>query len=295
MDIRQLQYLTALAREKHFTRAAEACNVTQPTLSSRIRQLEEELGVPVVERGQRYLGLTREGETVLKWAHSILDDCAGLQQELAQMRSGLEGRLTLGVIPTALLFTPRITAAMERLHPKLGFKILSMTSIEVLDKLKEHAIDVGISYLDNEPIDGHAKLPLYRERYCLVVRAEHPLAEQKSVRWADAAALPLCLLNAEMQNRRIVDRAFRQVGAAPECRVETTSIANILAHVLASGLGGIVPENVLSGLGPLTGIVALPLTDPSISHEIGLLVVERQPLPPAVAALFEACRGLASA
>ena len=95
MDIRQLQYLVALAREKHFTRAAEACSITQPTLSSRIRQLEQELGVPVVERGQRYLGLTPEGETVLKWAHAILDNCAGLTQDLAKMKSGLAGRLVL--------------------------------------------------------------------------------------------------------------------------------------------------------------------------------------------------------
>jgi hypothetical protein len=69
VDIRQLQYLVALAREKHFTRAAQACHVTQPTLSGRIRQLEQELGVPIVERGQRFLGFTADGERVLKWAH----------------------------------------------------------------------------------------------------------------------------------------------------------------------------------------------------------------------------------
>jgi DNA-binding transcriptional LysR family regulator len=73
MDIRQLQYLAALAREKHFTRAAKVCNVTQPTLSGRIRQLEQELGVPIVERGQRFHGLTPEGERVLKWVLAILD------------------------------------------------------------------------------------------------------------------------------------------------------------------------------------------------------------------------------
>src|SRR5436189_5898554 len=78
MDIRQLQYLAALAREKHFTRAAQACNITQPTLSGRIRQLEQELGVPIVERGQRYIGLTPEGERVLKWAHLILDNWQSL-------------------------------------------------------------------------------------------------------------------------------------------------------------------------------------------------------------------------
>jgi DNA-binding transcriptional LysR family regulator len=86
MDIRQLLYLVALAREKHFTRAAQACHVTQPTLSGRIRQLEQELGVPIVERGQRFHGLTREGERVLKWAHVILDDWTSMQQEIEGLR-----------------------------------------------------------------------------------------------------------------------------------------------------------------------------------------------------------------
>ncbi len=92
MDIRQLQYLAALAREKHFTRAAQACNITQPTLSGRIRQLEQELGVPLLERGQRYIGLTPEGERVLKWAHSILDNWHSLQSELQQIK-GKKGQL----------------------------------------------------------------------------------------------------------------------------------------------------------------------------------------------------------
>ncbi len=293
MDIRQLQYLTALAREKHFTRAAEACHITQPTLSSRIRQLEDELGVPIVERGQRYIGLTPEGEVVLKWAHAILDDCAALTQELSAKRQGLAGRLTLGVIPTALLFTPRITAAMAARHPGVDFKILSMSSIEILEKLKEHAIDAGISYLDNEPVDFHRLLPLYRERYCLVVQAAHPLAVRKAVTWAEAAAEPLCLLNAEMQNRRIINSAFRQVGASPHCKVETTSLSNILAHVLGSGLAGIVPENFLAGMGPLENIAAVPLTDPDVQHNVGLIALDRDPASPLVAALFEACRGLA--
>jgi DNA-binding transcriptional LysR family regulator len=91
MDIRQIQYLAALAREKHFTRAAQACNVTQPTLSGRIRQLEQELGVPIVERGQRYIGLTPEGERVLKWAHLILDNWQSLNQELAQIKGHAGG------------------------------------------------------------------------------------------------------------------------------------------------------------------------------------------------------------
>ena len=293
MDIRQLQYLAALAREKHFTRAAEACNVTQPTLSSRIRQLEDELGVPIVERGQRYLGLTPEGEVVLKWAHAILGNCSALSQELSQRRAGLAGRITLGVIPTALLFTPRITAAMAARHPKVDFKILSMSSVEILERLKDHAIDAGISYLDNEPVDFHKVLALFRERFCLIVRNGHPLAGRATVPWALAAAEPLCLLNAEMQNRRIIDRAFRQVGAAPHCRVETSSLSNIIAHVAGSGLAGIVPENFLKGMGPLEGVVAVPLVEPDLKHEVGLIALDRDPVSPLVAALFEVGKSIA--
>ncbi|MCK5090158.1 MAG: LysR family transcriptional regulator, partial [Hyphomicrobiaceae bacterium] len=99
MDIRQLQYLAALAREKHFTRAAAACNVTQPTLSGRIRQLELELQVPIVERGQRYQGLTADGERILKWAHVILKNWQSMQEELGHLKdhnAGLSGRLILG-------------------------------------------------------------------------------------------------------------------------------------------------------------------------------------------------------
>ena len=88
MDIRQLRYLAALAREQHFARAAEACGIAQSTLSSALKQLEAELGVPVVERGNRFLGLTPEGERVLAWAQRILADVDALQQELAAARGG---------------------------------------------------------------------------------------------------------------------------------------------------------------------------------------------------------------
>src|SRR5262245_66364924 len=117
MDIRQLQYLVALAREKHFTRAAKACNVTQPTLSGRIRQLEQELGVPIVERGQRFHGLTREGERVLKWAQVILDNWTSMQQEIDALRhafGALSGRLSIAVIPSALPMAALTGPAVRR-------------------------------------------------------------------------------------------------------------------------------------------------------------------------------------
>ena len=127
MDIRQLQYLVALAQEKHFTRAAQACRVTQPTLSGRIRQLEQELGVPIVERGHRFLGFTPDGERVLKWARSILDTWGMLLQDVSSLRADgpLVGRLSVGAIPTALPMATLVTKAIQARHPRIELTVIS--------------------------------------------------------------------------------------------------------------------------------------------------------------------------
>ena len=293
MDIRQLQYLVALAREKHFTRAAQACHVTQPTLSGRIRQLEQELGVPIVERGQRFHGLTPDGERVLKWAQAILDNWASLQQEITALRNttgALSGRLSVGVIPSGLPMAALIAKAIQARHPGVELTVLSQSSIEILRNLEDFSIDVGLTYLDNEPIEGMRAEAIYRERYCLLVRADHELAGAASVTWADAARQPLCLLTSDMQNRRIIDRAFRAANSAPIPRLETNSVINLCANVRLMGLASVIPEYVLEVLGPIADVRAVPLTEPLIEHDVGLVAVDRDPISPLVLAAFECAK-----
>ncbi len=293
MDIRQLQYLVALAREKHFTRAAQACHVTQPTLSGRIRQLEQELGVPIVERGHRFHGLTPDGERVVKWAHEILDNWESLQREIASLRntSGrLTGRLSVGVIPSALPMMAVMTKAIQARHPAVELTVLSQSSIEILRNLEDFAIDVGLTYLDNEPIEGMRSERVYMERYCLLVRTDHEFATAPSVTWNDAARQPLCLLTPDMQNRRIIDRAFRAAGAAPVPRLETNSVINLCANVRLMGLVSIIPEYFLEILGPISDVRAVPLTEPMVEHTVGLVAVDRDPVSPLVLAAFDCAR-----
>jgi DNA-binding transcriptional LysR family regulator len=293
MDIRQIQYLAALAREKHFTRAAQACNVTQPTLSGRIRQLEQELGVPIVERGQRYIGLTPEGERVLKWAHLILDNWQSLNQELAQIKGKkgeLVGRLVLGVVPSALPMVSQLTKAMQAAHPSVDFSILSHTSEDIIRGLHDFSIEAGITYLDNEPVEGMLTTVLYRERYCLFVSAGHEMAKAKTVTWFEAAQIPLCLLTPNMQNRRIIDRAFLAANAHPSPRLETNSIMNLFSSVRSMGLASIMPEYFQNALGPMEGVKAVPLVEPAVEHAVGLVAVAREPLSPLVGALFAAAK-----
>ena len=295
MDIRQLQYLVALAREKHFTRAAQACHVTQPTLSGRIRQLEQELGVPIVERGHRFHGLTPDGERVVKWANAILDNWASLQQEIATRRNTagrLSGHLSVGVIPSALPMMAVMTKAIQSRHPGVELTVLSQSSIEILRNLEDFSIDIGLTYLDNEPIEGMRSEAVYMERYCLLVRLDHPLADHRSVAWSDAARQPLCLLTPDMQNRRIIDRAFRDANAAPVPRLETNSVINLCANVRLMGLSSIIPEYFLEVLGPIADVRAVPLTDPLVEHNVGLVAVDRDPISPLVLAAFEAARAI---
>jgi DNA-binding transcriptional LysR family regulator len=295
MDIRQLQYLAALAREKHFTRAAKVCNVSQPTLSGRSRQLEQELGVPIVERGQRFLGLTAEGEKVLSWAHAILDNWSSLQQEIAKLRSTegtLLGRLSLGVIPAALPMAALISKAIQDRHPGIELTVLSQSSVEILRNLEDFSIDVGLSYLDNEPIEGMRAETIYTERYSLLVRVDNEVAKKSSVTWAEAAKQPLCLLTPNMQNRRIIDRAFRTANAKPTPRLETNSVINLCSNVHLMGLASIVPEYFLEILGPMSDIRAVPLVNPVIEHSVGLVAVDRDPVSPLVLAVFECARRL---
>jgi DNA-binding transcriptional LysR family regulator len=293
MDIRQLQYLVALAREKHFTRAAQACHVSQPTLSGRIRQLEQELGVPIVERGQRFHGFTPDGQRVLTWAHTILDNWTSLQQEIETLRSTtgtLSGRLSVGVIPSALPMAALITKVIREHHPGIELTILSQSSIDILRNLEEFSIDVGLTYLDNEPIEGMRSEAIYRERYCLLVRSDHRLASATMVTWADAAREPLCLLTPDMQNRRIIDRAFRSANCAPVPRLETNSVINLCANVHLMGLASIIPEYFLDVMGPISDIRAVPLVEPTVEHSVGLVAVDRDPVSPLVNAAFECAR-----
>lgn len=288
MDIRQLNYLVVLAREKHFTRAAAICGVTQPTLSGRIRQLEEEFGIPIVKRGHRFHGLTPEGEQIVKRATSILEDWEAMQQDLGRMKGHLAGQVTIGVIPSALPRVVLLTRQIGEEFPGIGFTILSMSSQEIRQGLDNFQLDAGITYLDNEPIAQVRMATLYRERFRLITPLDHPLAGRKVVTWTEAASYPLALLTPDMQNRRIVNAAFEEAGVTPIAKIETNSIIALVTHVRDGQLAAVLPELSLDAFGRLDGITAIPLEEPHVDHAVGLVVPDRDPLSPLVDAFYRA-------
>ena len=200
----KLEFIIALSRERHFGRAAEACRVSQPTFSAGIKQLEDTLGVLLVERGSRFRGFTPEGERVLDWARRIVGDTRSMRQEINALKHGLAGHVRIAAIPTALPMVAMITTPYRAQHPDVSFTILSRNSIEVLSMLENLEIDAGLTYLDNEPLGRVQTVPLYSEQYRLLASSDSPLGDRDEVTWAEVGKLPLCLLTPDMQNRRII-------------------------------------------------------------------------------------------
>jgi DNA-binding transcriptional LysR family regulator len=290
----KLEYLMALSQEQHFGRAAEACGVTQPTLSAGIKQLEEQLGVRLVQRGSRFIGFTPEGERTLDWARRIVGDSRAMREEIKALKHGLTGQLRIAAIPTALAMVAALTTPFRARHPNVRFAIQSRTSIQTLTLLENLEIDAGITYLDNEPLGRVTSVPLYQERYQLLTAADAPLGDRDTVTWAEVAHVPLCLLTPDMQNRRIIDGLLRSAGGDPQPTLESNSMIVLFAHVRTGRWASVMPARLAETLGLTTTIRAIPIVDPEAVHTIGLVVPAREPMTALTAALVAEARRLAT-
>ncbi|WP_114948486.1 LysR family transcriptional regulator [Microvirga calopogonii] len=288
----KLNFLIAVAREENFSRAAEACNVTQPTLSAGIRQLEETLGVLLINRTSRYHGLTPEGERVLEWAKRLVADARAMRQDIQSLRQGLVGHLKIGAIPTALAMVSSLTTPYRAKHPGVRFTILSRTSTEVLEMLDNLEIDAGLTYLDNEPLGRVRTIPLYAEHYCLLTSESGALGDRTSVTWAEVGRIPLCLLTPDMQNRRIIDGLLRAAGNEPSPTLESNSIIVLFSHVRTGEWATIMPEKLANTLGLTERLRSIPIVEPDAVHRVGLVVPQRDPMTPITAALVNEAKRL---
>lgn len=292
--IDKLEFVLALARERHFGRAAEVCGVTQPTLSAGLKSLEDGLGVLIVQRSSRFRGFTPEGERVLEWARRIVADVKSMRQDLNVLKRGLDGHVRLAVIPTALPLAARLTTPFRERHPGVSFTVVSRTSAEILKLLDNLEIDAGLSYLDNEPLGQVRTVPLYDEEYRLLTRPDAPIARQATVTWAEIGHLPLCLLTPDMQNRRIVDQMLRNAGQTQAPTVESNSTIVLLSHVRTGRWSTVLPPVLADSIGLTDELASIPIVEPIVTHSVGLVVPYREPSTPMVNALVTEAGRLAA-
>ncbi len=286
--------LLALAREQHFGRAADACGITQPTLSAGLKQLEETFGVLLVHRQSRFLGFTPEGQRVLDWARRIVGDSRAMHEEIRALKRGLAGHLRLAAVPTALPIVAELTTPLRERHPEVVFTIMSRSSIDVLTQLENLEVDAGLTYVDNEPLGRVRFVPLYHERYHLLISADAPMGKRKEVSWAEVGRIPLCLLTPDMQNRRIIDRRLRNAGIEPAPTLQSNSMVVLFSHVRTGRWASVMPAVLAETMGLTEPIRRIPIADAE-PPTIGLVYPQREPLTPLTAALVTEAHRLGQA
>jgi DNA-binding transcriptional LysR family regulator len=270
--LRQLEYLVALSQERHFARAAEACHVSQPALSEAIRKLEAELDVQLIRRERKFEDLTPEGQRIVVWAQRMLAVRDALTNEVEAMRTGLSGRLRIGSVPTVSTAVSLLTEPFCSRNPLASVRLASdLTAQEILRKLGDFEIDAGVTYLDDEVRQNFHTVPLYQEKYFLLTSLSGAFSSGTEARWAEVAHLPLCLLTESMQGRRVLDTIFAAAGVEPAPRLETDSIASLVAHVGTGRWVSVVPCAWLHALGIPRGMRAVPMIEPTRSALIGLV------------------------
>ncbi len=249
MTLTELRYVIAVARERHFGRAADACYVSQPTLSVAVRKLEEELGVQMFERNAGHVRVTSVGEAVIAQAQKTLEAVEGIRQVAGQGKDQLSEPLRVGAIHTvgAYLF-PEMIPALRQLAPNMSLIVEEGYTAELAEKLRHGELDVLILSLPFER-SGILTLSLYHEPFVVLLPASHPLTSKEKIIGSDLFDETLLLLGA--------GHCFRDqvLEACPEC-VPRLNAESELQKTIEGGSLETIRHMVVSGL----GVTVLPCT-----------------------------------
>jgi LysR family hydrogen peroxide-inducible transcriptional activator len=293
MTLTELRYVVAVADERHFGRAAERCFVSQPSLSASIKNLEDELGVLIFERGKGEVLVTATGAEVVAQARRALEEAERVKAIAAQSRNPLEGPLRLGIIHTvAPYLLPELVAALLRSTPRMPLDIEENLTVNLDAMLRSGAIDAAIVAL---PFDapGISVTALYSENFRVIVPAKHPWARRRTIRPDELAAQNLLLLNVGHCFRDQVLDACHEFTRPPAQGKEGNSLETI-RNMVTSGMGiSVLPATALTPKYAMPQVRAIDFAAPAPSRRIVLASRDAFPRRAALAAITAAIPKLA--
>lgn len=287
--LRQLEYLLAVSETLNFRAAAAASHISQPALSAQIRLLEEQLGVPLLERDKRSTRLTRAGEIVVGQARAVLHDVDGLVEAALGHGEPLSGALRLGVIPTVAPYVlPGLLRGTAQSHPRLRLVIQEAQTSALLEALRLNRLDVALLALPEKSL---MSLPLYDEPFLLVVPRAHALAGKAVVRASDLKRQPLLLLDDGHCLREQALSFCDGTGVTPASDVRAASLAT-LVQLVAAGLGvTLLPATAAPvEISASDALVTRPFARPEPRRTIGLVWRQTSPRAAEYALLAETIR-----
>jgi LysR family hydrogen peroxide-inducible transcriptional activator len=294
MNLRDLQYLIAVAETRHFGKAAERCFVSQPTLSGQIKKLEQELGIDIFERSNRSVVITPAGEQILAHARLIMEQADAIRQLAQSYQDPVAGPLRVGAIPTISPYLmPLILNPLQQEHPQMRLVISEEQTDILLQRLHHHEIDAAILATEHSDNDL-ASIPLYREPFWLAHPSDHPLYTKEEINQQDLDATELlllaeghCLAQQAMEVCHIKDRQQRNDMA----NLRASSLETLL-QLVAAGYGTtLVPALALTGSWVSgRGIITRELDLPNTWRQVSLYYRRSFPRAEALEALVHSIK-----
>ncbi len=298
MNLRDLQYVVAVAETRHFGRAAERCFVSQPTLSGQIRKLEEQLGITIFERTRRSVELTPVGREIVTHARQILEQADSIEQLAIRSRDPLAGPLRVGAIPTLSPYLiPLIISPLTKQYPQLQLILSEEITETLLTRLTRHQIDVALIATPPETPEQLRKLtitPLFDEPFWLAHPRQHPLYNQEEITREDLQKLHILLLS---EGHCLARQVMAVIGEAKTTRqqgkpdLQAASLETLL-QLVGAGFGStLVPA--LATRGPWmtdSGIIARQLALPDASRRVSMVFRKSFPRQQALNAFAQVIR-----
>lgn len=270
MQLQQLRYVVAVAEQRHFTRAAAALHVSQPSVSSAVRDLERELGAPLFHRERGGVTVTPAGAVFLPWARQALADLERSRVEVRELLGLRGGTLSLGATPsltTGLL--PPVLAGFRARWPAVGLSLREAGSSDLASAVAAGTLDAALVILP-AAAPGLVTTPLAVEELVLAVAVGHPLAQRRRLSLADLRGVPLVVPREGYELRAATVAACRGAGFEPVLALEAGELDGVLA-MAAAGLGAaVVPSTVLAGtIAPAT-LRAVRFAGGALTRTVGL-------------------------
>ncbi|MGC0780784.1 LysR family transcriptional regulator [Pantoea agglomerans] len=280
ITLRRMEQFIAVAEELHFHRAAERLNMSQPPLTSAIQKLEEDLGVKLIKRGNRVLGLTLAGETFVSEARETLRQAEKAITSTVDVAEGRTGVLRLGYVGSALYGRlPDVIRKFRASHPKVRLELREATTTAQITALRDGILDIGILIPPLEQAEDVEQALFDRDRLCMAIPKDHPLSKRSELTLADLANEPF-ILWPMVEGRSFhlqVIRLCAKAGFVPTITQEAHGMHAVLSLVSVGGGVSVIPQSMSGFRGDQ--ISYHPLSDPET--EFDLVIGYRQLSPSA--------------
>jgi DNA-binding transcriptional LysR family regulator len=287
MELRQLEYLVAVAEEANFTRAAERVNISQSGISAQIRQLERDLGATLIDRSGRTATLTAAGAAALEHARATLAAACAVRQAVDDVSGLIRGQLVVGMV-NGCTITPLFDAlsAFHRAHPGVEITLVEDDSEQLIDRVRTGAAGLALIGTPDTPPSGLESLTIYRERVVAAVRVGHPLAGRSPLTLADISEYPIISMPKGTGIRAVFDQACAAAGVRPTIALQASAPAAV-ADLAARDLGVAVLSTSMTA-DRKGQLLALAIDDLDAPAALALIWAANE--DPAVRSLLEHCR-----